>query len=355
MVDKVKPLKFENATDGTEVDIRPTETDPTEDYTTSKGVAFENNDNQRIFGDAGTIKFEDQDTNNSSTIFSLFDLRNALTNAFSAVGIVATNVRDAIVEVFDRAIFADGTKAFTGDQSMGNNRLLDACQVVINPQQITTTLNGNTNLTGTDCATIYITGIETGYTLTLPNATTLENGTYYEIYNSSSQVVTLRNNDGTNLYVLFADSAAKVMLQTNGTQNGIWTIWALELGQATGITNEILTSQLNFQTSSTTDVQITSFSSVPVAGQYAIWFNADASSTRNNSLTYVTIYKDTTAIADSERVEQSVSSNFNFQITTQTTASFNGSEEVRVYVRTDSTSNTYNIDNRTLTLIRLGS
>ena len=41
-VDRVKPLKMENATDGTEVDLRPTETDPAEDYLAAKGIAFEN-------------------------------------------------------------------------------------------------------------------------------------------------------------------------------------------------------------------------------------------------------------------------------------------------------------------------
>jgi len=116
MVDKVRPLKIENSVDGTQDDFVQTETDPAEDYIAAKGMAFENNDSQRVFGDSGTIKFEDQDVNNNSTIFSLFDLRNALTNFFSSVGIAASNVRDAIVEVkAERKSGVVESTSFTGN------------------------------------------------------------------------------------------------------------------------------------------------------------------------------------------------------------------------------------------------
>lgn len=60
-IDKVKPLKIEDSTNGTEFDMVPTETDPTEDYLATKGVAFENSDNTTIRGDAGVMKFKDTD------------------------------------------------------------------------------------------------------------------------------------------------------------------------------------------------------------------------------------------------------------------------------------------------------
>jgi len=42
MADKIKPLKFENAaTGGTQIDYLPTEAKPTEDYVSTKGLAFE--------------------------------------------------------------------------------------------------------------------------------------------------------------------------------------------------------------------------------------------------------------------------------------------------------------------------
>ena len=119
-VDKVKPLKFENSTDGTENDQRPTQTDPSEDHLAAKGVTFENNDDNKVFGDGGLMKFLDQDTNNASTVFSLFDLRNAVSNAFSAVGWAVTNVRDAILEakkerkagLVDNTAFAGNPKTY---------------------------------------------------------------------------------------------------------------------------------------------------------------------------------------------------------------------------------------------------
>lgn len=44
MVDKVKPLCFEELADGSQLDYIPTEASPTEDYTATKGLAFENLD-----------------------------------------------------------------------------------------------------------------------------------------------------------------------------------------------------------------------------------------------------------------------------------------------------------------------
>ena len=44
MVDKVKPLKIEDTSSGTELDYLPREADPSEDYLSSKGLAFENLD-----------------------------------------------------------------------------------------------------------------------------------------------------------------------------------------------------------------------------------------------------------------------------------------------------------------------
>lgn len=49
MVDKVKPLKYESpSTGGVETDIFPTETDPTEDYLSAKGISLEHSDNTRL-------------------------------------------------------------------------------------------------------------------------------------------------------------------------------------------------------------------------------------------------------------------------------------------------------------------
>lgn len=49
MVDKIKPLKIEDLNSGgDDIDLTPTETDPNEDYLSTKGLVFENDDNTRI-------------------------------------------------------------------------------------------------------------------------------------------------------------------------------------------------------------------------------------------------------------------------------------------------------------------
>ncbi len=57
MVDKVKPLKIES---GSDTDFLPTETDPTEDYITSKGISLENSDNHLIsLSASGELQYKD--------------------------------------------------------------------------------------------------------------------------------------------------------------------------------------------------------------------------------------------------------------------------------------------------------
>ena len=57
-VDKVKPLKLETSVDGTENNPFPTETDPTEDYLASKGIAFENLDTFLAKKSGGVLRFQ---------------------------------------------------------------------------------------------------------------------------------------------------------------------------------------------------------------------------------------------------------------------------------------------------------
>ena len=116
-IDKVKALKFENAIDGTESDTRPTQTDPTEDYMSAKGVAFENSDDTFVRGESGVMEFKDQDTDNSDSTYKLFDLRNALTNFFSFSGWSSSNVRDAIVE--SKTLAVDQTRTHRVFQHSG--------------------------------------------------------------------------------------------------------------------------------------------------------------------------------------------------------------------------------------------
>lgn len=98
-IDKVKPLKLEDGTNGTEVDFSPTETNPSEDYIASKGLAFENQDNRKVDLDGpGNIQFQDV---TETTPITVRQLRTAANNLFNntSSGLTATNVQDGIDEV----------------------------------------------------------------------------------------------------------------------------------------------------------------------------------------------------------------------------------------------------------------
>jgi len=58
--------------------------------------------------------------------------------------------------------------------------------------------------------------------LNLPDATTLNTGAIYYINNESSGTVTIRNNGGVTLYVVYTGGATQLTLLTNGTSNGTW-------------------------------------------------------------------------------------------------------------------------------------
>lgn len=114
-----------------------------------------------------------------------------------------------------------------------------------------------------------------------------------------------------------------------------------------------ITSSTSFSSSSSSDTLITGFSLVPQAGTYQILYSSSASATQNNATIHHTIYKNGTAITDSVRATQSVSSNFIFQQSTQTICQVDGTQSIDVRVSTDKGSLTVN--QRSLILVRLGT
>ncbi len=66
-VDKVKPLKIETATGGTETDPFPHEVDPSEDYLATKGIAFENLDTHLAEKIGDVLKFTCPDASQKVT------------------------------------------------------------------------------------------------------------------------------------------------------------------------------------------------------------------------------------------------------------------------------------------------
>lgn len=121
MVDKVKPLKVEDATSGTESNPFPTETDPAEDYLAAKGVAFENVDTHLIYRDGADIKVTDPTVGTRSMNDLRTDNQNSFDGSAASPAFTATDVRAAIIEARDTA---EGTTARFGIQfgNLGNTK-----------------------------------------------------------------------------------------------------------------------------------------------------------------------------------------------------------------------------------------
>ena len=83
-----------------------------------------------------------------------------------------------------------------------------------------TTNNGSLTLTVSSNFVQVITGSATGYSVVLPDATTLTNGWKYEIYNNSSQTITLKDKTGTSLGTISQTSVGYIILESNSTTAG---------------------------------------------------------------------------------------------------------------------------------------
>lgn len=59
MVDKVKPLKIEDSTNGSQINFAPKEANPLEDYLAAKGLSIENLDTILIDATGGELQFTD--------------------------------------------------------------------------------------------------------------------------------------------------------------------------------------------------------------------------------------------------------------------------------------------------------
>lgn len=93
----------------------------------------------------------------------------------------------------------------------------------------TTTLNGTLYLDNTSSKMQNIVGTATGYSLRLPNATTLTTGWEFIISNISALPVTIRYSTGTQLIQITADAKATVSLHDNNTAEGEWIVTATDL------------------------------------------------------------------------------------------------------------------------------
>lgn len=215
------------------------------------------------------------------------------------------------------------------------------------------TLNGTLTLTSTSTVIQYLTGTATGFSVHLPNATTLTNGWKYEIFNTASVPVAVEYNDSSALVTIGAASVGFFILQSNSTSNGVWLYQGELIGTSTGIRSYTATSSTLFSTTSATDVVISDMTITPSAGTYTIWYHSSSDIVGNNNDAYVTIYRNGAAITDSvRRIRTSVNTMYSTQ-STMTIVTFDGAQSCEVYVRTS--SGTLNVRERSIILIRIGN
>ena len=98
---------------------------------------------------------------------------------------------------------------------------------------VATTLNGTLSLSSTSPKIRFFTGTATGYSVRLPNATTLVEGFCYTLVNTSSQVITIRDAGGNALALLPSFSNTEALLQNLGTANGTWVFPVSRFSQST--------------------------------------------------------------------------------------------------------------------------
>lgn len=223
----------------------------------------------------------------------------------------------------------------------------------LTPTQTTTTLNGTKSLVAADNTFQIIIGTATGFSVKLPDASTLNIGRSFQIINSSSEPIQVKDGAGTDLFTLNVGDLTFARLQSNGTAAGVW-ITPIVSASAAGITSYSIGSQTVFSTSSSTDVLITGMTVTPVSGRYALWYSADITIAQNNKLAQNVIYVGGSALERTRRVVQGVSSNFRSSSTSIAEVDVNGAQQVDVRVNIDGGSQ-LDVGSRRLLLIRLGA
>lgn len=137
-----------------------------------------------------------------------------------------------------------------------------------------------------------------------------------------------------------------------GTGDVQSAIDAVAAAIASGILNYDIVSSSVFTTTSSTDVDIPSYTVTPQSGTYAVFHSANITQSTNNSIADCTIYKGGVAVSDSNRKTQGSSSNWRGIQSSTSITNFNGSQACNI--RVSISSGTLTINGRSLLLIRLG-
>jgi hypothetical protein len=219
------------------------------------------------------------------------------------------------------------------------------------PNLITTTLNGTTTLTNTSLFQNVVTGTATGHSIKLPDATTMFTGERFEVINGSTASIDVKDSASTILFTLIPSSIATIYLAANFSAAGLWQA-SIANGAASGIQSYVVASDVNFTTTSSTDVDITSFSVVPVSGRYLAIYSADIEISTNNKIAECVFHGETVS-ENTRRTIQGVGSNFSSTQSTIGELTMMGTNTVHVKVNVDGGS--LIIGQRSLVLIRLGA
>jgi len=213
------------------------------------------------------------------------------------------------------------------------------------------TANSTLNLSAASTLNQYFTGAVAGQIVRFPDATTLTVGHVFNFLNASSTTVILQSFGGTNPFNIFANFKASAILVDNSTVAGVWATTSTGSGISSGLLNYKVTATASFSPA-TALTPVTSMSVVPLPGTYAIWFSTSAQIVTNNVQTSIFIYNGASVVTDATRLVQNSVSTFNTILSTQTTATFNGTDACTV--QTSRTGGTLTMTGRSLILIRLG-
>lgn len=254
-------------------------------------------------------------------------------------------------------LLTSGARAMTGSLNMGNFDITNAYKitnktVITTPSYTTATTNGTLTLTSASSTVQFITGTAAGYSIVLPVATTIPNGTNFEIYNRTGSPMTVKYSDGSTLGTLDAESVSSLILQDNSTAKGVWSPFTVEIAQAAGVLSYNAQSQVAFTTASLTDVDVGGTTITPVSGEYLVIFNSSGTIVQNNALLTVSIYKNAVQVSGTERQLQAASANYVGTLSTQVVTTFNGAETLTMRAR--STVGNVTLNSRSILLLRLG-
>lgn len=99
---------------------------------------------------------------------------------------------------------------------------------------VVATTNSTFTLDSSSRLLFIFTGTTAGQIIKLGDARTYNIGHKYEIWNSSTQSITVQNNSGTSIFLLAAQQKTWINLQDNSTQAGVWLIEANFMGGTGG-------------------------------------------------------------------------------------------------------------------------